>query len=220
MRFLTTADPNRFPATNPTLVTGGTPARLTTVSPPTVFLSPRRMTSRKRTGDRSDSERRSGGETLAALDTARLEDGATGAGLHAMAEAVTTFAASDFGLIGAFHDFEESRSGGPRQATENRFVMSKPAGSANKIPRTRKNRATVSAPKPGPNREFEATEFQATPRFSRCSPPVHLPRNDDFRALEPAFGPRVCSLSAGPGGTAQTGRNILTSWVVARGLED
>jgi hypothetical protein len=36
--------------------------------------------------------------------TTRPDSGAAGSSLHAMPEAVTTFATSHFGLIGPFHD--------------------------------------------------------------------------------------------------------------------
>ncbi len=72
------------------------------MSPPTVVRLPWRITSPNRVDERSDC--RSGGESLTALDTARLENGAAGSGLHPVAESVATLATSDFWLIGALHD--------------------------------------------------------------------------------------------------------------------
>lgn len=47
---------------------------------------------------------RSGGETLATLVAPRLQDGSSRAGLHAVSKAVLALAASDFWLIGTFHE--------------------------------------------------------------------------------------------------------------------
>lgn len=103
IRFLVTAGPSLRPAMRPTRAPGSLVERLTTVRPPTVVRSPCRNTSRKRAGERSDSKCRSGGESLTALVTARLEHCAPGAGLHAVTESVTALATTYFGLIGALH---------------------------------------------------------------------------------------------------------------------
>jgi hypothetical protein len=44
------------------------------------------------------------GEALAALVTTGLENGATGAGAHAMSETMTTPSTANFWLIGPLHD--------------------------------------------------------------------------------------------------------------------
>lgn len=105
----------------------------------------------------------------------------------------------------------------------------KAAGSANNNRRTRKNPPLAAAPKSTPDREFTSTNLQPTSGFSSRSPLVHPPSNPDFRALEPAFPPRVCSPSVGPvarlieshpfssSGRARAGRGLEQPTVSAPG---
>jgi hypothetical protein len=77
---------------------------------PCLLLLPVRRTLRKSRVNLSDSG--SDCETLPALVTTRLEDGAPGAGAHAMSETVATTSSADFGLIGPLHDaYGEADSG-------------------------------------------------------------------------------------------------------------
>jgi hypothetical protein len=70
-------------------------------TPPERRLAPSFKTLRKSRGERSGSI--SGSETLPALETARLEGGATGPSLHAMTEAVTALPTSNLWLVSPFH---------------------------------------------------------------------------------------------------------------------
>lgn len=78
--------------------------RLAIVRPPALVLTPCRSTERKSAAERSDSRSASGGETLAALVTARLEHGATGTGPHSVPESVATLTTPNLGLIRTLHD--------------------------------------------------------------------------------------------------------------------
>ena len=104
MRFRTTAFPTERGTTRPTRGGPGCPGALTSTMPPLRRLVPAPRTLRKSFGVRRDSGR----ETLSALVTPSLEDGAARTRAHAMTEAVTSLATPHFGLIGAFHEKEES----------------------------------------------------------------------------------------------------------------
>src|SRR5690606_34820558 len=90
--------------TRPTRGGPGCPGALTSTMPPLRRLVPAPRTLRKSFGVRRDSGR----ETLSALVTPSLEDGAARTRAHAMTEAVPSLATRHIALIGACHEREES----------------------------------------------------------------------------------------------------------------
>lgn len=102
MRLRRTAFPASRETTNPTRAGPGRPGDRTTTMAPWRLLLPVRRTLRKSRVNLSVSG--SDGDALPALATAGLDDGATGAGAHAMSETVTTSSPANFWLIGPLHD--------------------------------------------------------------------------------------------------------------------
>ncbi len=123
IRFLVTAPPEPLDTTRPYLGGPGIPGARTTIRPPERYLIPSFSTRRKSREERSVS--RSGSEALPAFETSRLEDRTTGPIVHSMTKTVTTFPATDFWLIGSFHDKTSGRRGGPDKVTDRSAAMSK-----------------------------------------------------------------------------------------------
>jgi len=88
--------------TSPTRVTPGSPEHFTITTPPERRLVPSFRTLRKSRGARRDSK--SGSETLPTLETTRLDDAATGPGLHTVTKAVTALSSPNLGLVSPLHD--------------------------------------------------------------------------------------------------------------------
>lgn len=120
IRFLVTAPPLPRVTTRPTRGGPSRPGLLTSTIPPLRLLFPAPRTLRKSRGLRSDSY--SGSETLPTLFPSRFEHGATGAGAHPVSETVTPFAASHFGLVGAFHQGEGVGERGHHRLRSRQFL--------------------------------------------------------------------------------------------------
>jgi hypothetical protein len=103
--FRATAPPTRRDATIPTWGRPLSPSTPITLIVPARADRPVRKTVEKCAVDRSETNGRPvlRGETMAALETPSLDDGATGTGPHTRAESVLALATSHVGLIGTLH---------------------------------------------------------------------------------------------------------------------
>jgi hypothetical protein len=119
-RLRCTALPTFFPATTPTSGLAVAPAPVMATMPWWRRRRPVRYSSEKRDpGRRATYPRPSGGELVASLGTATLDDGATRTVAHAAAETVLALTAAVVGLIRTLHD-EVSLVGGSRSSANDR----------------------------------------------------------------------------------------------------